>query len=480
MDDVPLLDEDDDLLDYFFSDDLVNQGQSVGALGQDQSGIEQVNDSMASLLFSGNEMGGQPNDFLDPMMFDASMDLMPNSDAPATEAQTSTSVAKPKPKAKTKTSTAKTKKTSVSARKPAKSKPRAKSAKTTDDIGKKKGSTSKKGTTAKAKNVKISDGAASAQNDAEDKRLRRLARNRESARQSRRRKKEHLELLEEKVAQLTNELDQLRRQYMEQADQSLQEQRLNSLANLSSLIEAENSNDDSVQRQIRQRLMEMEALYGINSEEQQRITDYHYKHLFSLILPTYSKYFVWMLNQGERFFDDLGTDGKNGDKRSADYGNRRQNGGKSVWRSFSNELHLTQDQQEKLKSDFKQQHAEGPKMERQKLSNCINILEQLRTKLFIRSKVVETHSRALYDILTPEQTVKYLLWAEENRDRISQCNLGDLIIRASSPSAKGEGMMRKEMNPVDARLQAAAKVLEKPESDMQLNDLQILLAALDG
>ena len=46
--------------------------------------------------------------------------------------------------------------------------------------------------------------------DTEEKRRRRLERNRESARQSRRRKKQYMELLEEKVEQLSNELNMLR------------------------------------------------------------------------------------------------------------------------------------------------------------------------------------------------------------------------------------------------------------------------------
>jgi len=48
-----------------------------------------------------------------------------------------------------------------------------------------------------------------------------LARNRESARQSRLRKKQHLELLEEKVSQLTTELDELARAHLARAETEL-------------------------------------------------------------------------------------------------------------------------------------------------------------------------------------------------------------------------------------------------------------------
>mmetsp|Transcript_11937 Transcript_11937/g.13853 ORF Transcript_11937/g.13853 Transcript_11937/m.13853 type:complete len:504 (-) Transcript_11937:1236-2747(-) len=503
MDDAPILDGDDDLLDYFFSDEL---GQDFGReTAQDKTNIDQVNDSMASLLFSPDEnMNTQSQGFLglegEPMMFDTTMDLMPNSNnsargvgasAPASasasapsssksNSKASSAGAKAKPRAKAKS---RTKASTPSAK--VKAKPRSRTAKTTDDIGNGGKDTGDGSTTISSKSAMKVD---STGNAAEDKRLRRLARNRESARQSRRRKKEHLELLEEKVAQLTNELDDLRRQYMEQAEESLYEQRLNHLANLNSVIEASkqgNGNDGSVQNQIREGLEKMEKLYGPNSEEQNIITEYHYKHLFSLILPTYSKYFVWMLNQGERFFDEGGNDTRNGEsKDNSVYSDNKSSDPKSVWKSFCGELHLTIDQQEKLKSDFKQQHAEGPRMERQKLSTCINILEQLRSRLTIRSKVVATHSRALCDILTPEQTVKYLLWSEENRERISQCQLADIVIQAGlkapGTGVKNEAEMGNNRNQIDTRLQAAAEVLQKPETEMQLEDLKILLAALDG
>lgn len=59
------------------------------------------------------------------------------------------------------------------------------------------------------------------ENDDKDKRQRRLARNRESARQSRRRKKQYLELLEEKVALLTDQIDTVRRKHFDAAFKDL-------------------------------------------------------------------------------------------------------------------------------------------------------------------------------------------------------------------------------------------------------------------
>ena len=65
-----------------------------------------------------------------------------------------------------------------------------------------------------------------------------MARNRESARQSRRRKKQYLELLEEKVSQLTESIDVTRANHLEKADESLNAVRSEILASL--LEEAKN------------------------------------------------------------------------------------------------------------------------------------------------------------------------------------------------------------------------------------------------
>ena len=73
---------------------------------------------------------------------------------------------------------------------------------------------------------------------AEEKKIRRLARNRESARQSRRRKKQYLELLEDKVEQLTHEVNALRQKRLEQAPKELHQHWANSIVALAKQLES--------------------------------------------------------------------------------------------------------------------------------------------------------------------------------------------------------------------------------------------------
>ena len=73
----------------------------------------------------------------------------------------------------------------------------------------------------------------------DERRQKRLARNRESARQSRRRKKQYLELLEEKVAQLSEQIEGLRRVHLEDSERALRELRDKHIHKLADTLHAE-------------------------------------------------------------------------------------------------------------------------------------------------------------------------------------------------------------------------------------------------
>ena len=80
-----------------------------------------------------------------------------------------------------------------------------------------KGKSKAKATKSKAKAAKSKAGAKSKNENEAEKKRRRLERNRESARQSRRRKKQYLELLQEKVRGLTEVVDKLRQKRLDAA-----------------------------------------------------------------------------------------------------------------------------------------------------------------------------------------------------------------------------------------------------------------------
>ncbi|KAJ0400974.1 hypothetical protein P43SY_008777 [Pythium insidiosum] len=127
--------------------------------------------------------------------------------------------------------------------------------------------------------------------DTDEKRQRRLARNRESARQSRRRKKQYLELLEEKVSQLTESIDATRATHLDRADEALNAVRTEILATLSEDLKS-STTDAEVSEKIRRGVQLIQERYGPNS-----LTDM----IHSILTPEQSlNYLRWVDMNQER------------------------------------------------------------------------------------------------------------------------------------------------------------------------------------
>jgi hypothetical protein len=120
------------------------------------------------------------------------------------------------------------------------------------------------------------------------RRQKRLERNRESARLSRRRRKQYLEILEDRVTQLSTEVDQGRRAHAAQAVSITVHKRRE-------VLEAPNKTDEE-----RVRLLE----YGLGrtSSEMMLVTTFKYQQLKSFSLPPESKFILWLTLQNDQYF----------------------------------------------------------------------------------------------------------------------------------------------------------------------------------
>jgi hypothetical protein len=166
-----------------------------------------------------------------------------------------------------------------------------------------------------------------------DRKKRRLERNRESARQSRRRKKQYVELLEEKVLMLTDESEHIRMTHNETAEKSIQEEKQERLKALASMVEnmeeekpqvvkpqksahpsvgsgssssapsghANAENDAStvvLLHPAQQKMQDAVDLFvrdfGPNSVERQVVRSYHTDLLVARVLAPYTKFLLWM------------------------------------------------------------------------------------------------------------------------------------------------------------------------------------------
>ncbi|GBG33298.1 Hypothetical Protein FCC1311_095222 [Hondaea fermentalgiana] len=313
-----------------------------------------------------------------------------------------------------------------------------------------------------------------ASEEEQERHRRRLERNRESARLSRRRKKENLELLENRVSRLTAELDELRRRHLEEANQALQDRRQGLLRDLMSRMSQGSIGGDALRGQLHSILQET----GPSCSERRAMLEHHYKHLFNLILPPYTKFLLWMMNQGEGFFQDGPVNKVPADQSGAHNGKGRKADTRALWSLICTELSLSQEQQEKLRVNYKTQDKAQTRDERERLSLCTMYLEKLRSNIATRTKAVETHTHTLFNILSPEQAVKYVNWVETNRAELDACGVGDAMIFDQFFSAQQGSANSGPSALNEPRFMRAKEVLLKPDESMTLEDLNNLLAIL--
>jgi len=115
-----------------------------------------------------------------------------------------------------------------------------------------------------------------------NRRQKRLERNRESARLSRRRRKQYLEVLEERVNQLSFEMDKGRREHVAAAMHTLQEQRNQAL-----------QNGD---------LAALETILSRSSDELRVAATFQSQQLQSLVFPPSTKFLLWLSLQTDAYF----------------------------------------------------------------------------------------------------------------------------------------------------------------------------------
>jgi hypothetical protein len=143
--------------------------------------------------------------------------------------------------------------------------------------------------------AQINQEAASA-GETEEKRVLRLERNRESARKSRRRKKERLSHLEEKVAHLYHQIETERGKQINSMDDALAQ-------DLKENMEIFRNNiDDKNEHEMKERLSYFLHATGPNCEVRRAVIEFQYSALKQIILPSYQKFMLWLTLHSEKYF----------------------------------------------------------------------------------------------------------------------------------------------------------------------------------
>lgn len=134
-------------------------------------------------------------------------------------------------------------------------------------------------------NDSLQGSAGSMEEGGPNRRLKRLERNRESARLSRRRRKHYLEVLEEKVTKMANDVDEGRRLHVSQMVMVILNKRSNLIQTGSPL-----------------HILQLETALSRASQEAAIAGTFRWQQLNSLCLPPSTKFILWLTLQNDSYF----------------------------------------------------------------------------------------------------------------------------------------------------------------------------------
>lgn len=131
-----------------------------------------------------------------------------------------------------------------------------------------------------------------------DKRQRRLERNRESARESRRRRKHYLEELESRVTGLSQEMDRGRMAHASAAVRTLREMRIVVLDDAVGQLLNGNHPPSSLDKAVNALVTHLSR----TSTELQVVQTFMRQHLLNLVQPPSNRFVLWLSLQDDGFF----------------------------------------------------------------------------------------------------------------------------------------------------------------------------------
>ena len=282
----------------------------------------------------------------------------------------------------------------------------------------------------------------------EERRLKRLERNRESARQSRQRKKQYLALLEGRVVALQQQIYELRSSHASSAYQMLEEQRQRLLYSLESLAYKDTLTPEE-EASLQDAAIQLVDRFGPDCAERRAVREFHFDQLHRLLLPPHTKFLLWLIHQPNDFFvvnnipipsstpNNNDNNGSNKTKGSAndknkkntnDYdinnlSNNNNNDRPSItlWTLLCAEIGLANDQAERFRTQLRRVLG-GPDLPREtwRLGVAAAYLQRLRVGIAASAAKAQSHLEKVGEILTPSQLIRYLAWMERNKDRVSK------------------------------------------------------------
>ena len=281
--------------------------------------------------------------------------------------------------------------------------------------------------------------------NAEDKRARRLARNRESARQSRRRKKEQLLVMSDRVVKMWDNFELERRAQVNMMERTISSEKSRIVLILSNLLYSDN------QLSIKQQThFLLNNIACPDSAARLSVVEFQYRQFLSYMLPNFRRFLLWLSLQETSFFQDLKEEFQhrkpNGRLSSRQIGEdivadrtsetekltangsgnnnlplTRNSSLYEIWPLFCLELAVGLDQEDRFLS-IHMQAKDNYKEDISKLKSATTLVNNMKRLTTANITTIgNNYQRCFHGVLTPDQSIRYLTWINMKRAR-TECN----------------------------------------------------------
>jgi len=245
-----------------------------------------------------------------------------------------------------------------------------------------------------------------------------LARNRESARNSRKRKKVYIELLEKKVEHLTQELNATKKQ-LELNSNNMNKMSMQTKL-MNGLVQGKQQLFDKLEKMLQANVDESEVnllidslrlRLGATGRERVNAINYFFKQVYDILIPVHMKYLLWIASEGKDLFSGktttlMGTLPPN--LISADL----KNDTTDYWNALVTQVNLTDSQKNHILKYRKKLVQEKTKFE-----TLLNSLNQTRKQILKQANSIQNVIDDFRNILTPTQVGKFLIMLDKERNR---------------------------------------------------------------
>ncbi|DAZ94299.1 TPA: hypothetical protein N0F65_012068 [Lagenidium giganteum] len=220
-------------------------------------------------------------------------------------------------------------------------------------------------------------------------RKQKLERNRESARECRRRKREHIAGVEERRRQLERENMELRGQLKAGKEAMKQEEREKNRVceELEQMIQRGAS-----EKELAEKIDNFKEQYSDYGHGRRSALRYHMHQIERLLLPTQvTKMCIWALRQDDSFWQDEEDE-------------------TSLPVILARELGLTEEQKKRI-----QQQRGSITTICENLKDALGLLNELKTQVEQKNVTLDSEMDQLQNILTPTQRAKFIVWVTNNQ-----------------------------------------------------------------